>query len=238
MTQTEDTAGEHTELSVWIRIARSPWPKLAMFAVLLGVLGWFALTHGTTTVDTLRDWTAQMGIIGALILVLIYALATLTLLPATLLTAPAGVLYGPVVGVLVVWSGAMLGAAGSFLLGRVLSRAAVEQLAGGRGDRLNTFLAARGTFAVLLMRLTPLPRALVNYGSAATVITLRQYLIGTALGILPGITAHAALGGSITDPGSPVFIISVAALVLLAVGGGVVARRHDACREPPGEGER
>ncbi|MGH3916635.1 MAG: VTT domain-containing protein, partial [Pseudonocardiaceae bacterium] len=130
MTAIEDLPGERTEVSVWIRIMRSPWPRLAVFVVILAVLGWLAVTRGTAAVDVARDWTAGMGALGAVVFVLVYALATLALFPATPLSAAAGLLYGPVVGVVVVWVGAVLGATGSFLAGRLLSRQAVEQLAG------------------------------------------------------------------------------------------------------------
>lgn len=223
---TERSPGECAEVSVWIRIVRSPWLRLGVFAVILAVLGWFAVTHGTAAVAVARDWTAGMGALGAVVFVLIYALATLALFPATPLTAAAGLLYGPVVGILVVWLGAVLGATGSFLAGRLLSRQAVEQLAGGRTDRLNAFLAARGTVAVLLVRLIPIfPFALVNYGSAITTITLRQYLAGTAVGILPATMAYVWLGDSIDNPTSPGFIAALTLLAALAVGGTLAARR-------------
>lgn len=229
VTATKDPPGERTERtegSGWIRTMHSPWPRLAMFVMILAVLGWFAITHGTAAVEVARDWTASMGILGAAVFVLVYALATLALFPATPLTAAAGLLYGPAAGVLVVWLGAVLGATGSFLAGRLLSRQAVEQLAGGRTDRLNAFLADRGTVAVLLLRLIPVfPFALVNYGSAITAITLRQYLAGTAVGIVPAITAYVWLGDSIDDPSSPGFIAALTILVALAVGGAVAARR-------------
>jgi uncharacterized membrane protein YdjX (TVP38/TMEM64 family) len=209
-----------------IRLARSPWPRLALLVALLAAAAWFAVTRGASAVADLRDWTARMGTGGAVVYAVVYAASTVALLPATLLSAAAGVLYGPLWGIAVVWSGAVLGAVVSFVLGRALSRTAVEQLAGGRTAALDAFLARRGTVAVLIVRLVPLfPFALVNYGSAVTAVTFRQYLAGTALGILPGTAAYVALGGSITEPGSPVFIAAVAGLVLLAVGGGLAARR-------------
>lgn len=222
----EHPTSERAETSAWIRAARSPWPRLAVFVVILTVLGWFAINHGTAAIAVAQDWTASMGVLGAAVFVLVYALATLALFPATPLTAAAGLLYGPVVGVLVVWLGAVLGATGSFAAGRSLSRQAVEQLAGGRTDRLNAFLSARGTVAVLLVRIIPIfPFALVNYGSAITAITLRQYLVGTAVGILPATVAYVWLGGSIDDPTSPSFVAALALLACLAIGGTMAARR-------------
>lgn len=233
MTALEDAPGDRTEISVWIRVVRSPWPRLALLATLLAVLGWFALTHGTAGIDAARGWTARMGVTGAAMFVLVFALATLALFPATPLMAAAGLLYGPVAGVLLVWSGSMLAAIGSFLLGRVLSRQAVEQLAGGRIDRLNTLFSTRGTAAMLLLRLIPVfPFALVNYGSAITVVTFRQYLAGTTVGIVPPIVAYVWLADGIEDPTSPAFITALTILLALAVGGTLAARRLSSQDEP------
>ncbi|MEC3975845.1 TVP38/TMEM64 family protein [Amycolatopsis sp. H20-H5] len=222
--------------SAMISILRSPWPRLVLFALVLGLCGWFALTRGSNTLALAQDWTADLGAGGIVVFVLLYAVATMLLLPATVLSAAAGVLYGPLVGIAVVWVGAVLGACGSFGLGRVLSRSAVEQLAGRRIDRLNGFLTERGTVAMLLVRLVPLfPFALVNYGSAVTAITFRRYLIGTGIGILPGTAAYVTLGGSLNDPTSPAFILSAAALLVLALGGAAVAKRMSR-RHPTSQG--
>ncbi|MGQ0773667.1 MAG: TVP38/TMEM64 family protein [Pseudonocardiales bacterium] len=226
MTAIEDPPSDHTEISVWIRIVRSPWPRLVLLVTLLAVFGGFAITHGTAALDAARSWTARMGVPGAIIFVLVFALATLALFPATPLMAAAGLLYGPVVGVLLVWSGSVLAATGSFLLGRLLSRQAIEHLAGRRIDRLNALLATRGIAAMLLLRLIPVfPFALVNYGSAITAITLRQYVVGTVVGVLPATIAYVWLADSADDPTSPAFITAAAILLVLAVGGTLAARR-------------
>ncbi|MGH3928499.1 MAG: TVP38/TMEM64 family protein [Pseudonocardiaceae bacterium] len=226
MTAIEDPPSNYTEVSVWIRIVRSPWPRLVLLTTLLAVLGWFAITNGTAALDAARSWTARMGATGAVAFVLIFALATLALFPATPLMAAAGLLYGPVLGVLLVWCGSVLAATGSFLLGRLLSRQAVEQLAGSRIDRLNALFTTRAIATMLLLRLIPVfPFALVNYGSAITAITLRQYLIGTTIGVLPPTIAYVWLGDGIEDPTSPAFIAALTILLTLAVGGTLAARR-------------
>ncbi|MGH3915703.1 MAG: TVP38/TMEM64 family protein [Pseudonocardiaceae bacterium] len=226
MTAIKNPPGNRTEVSVWIRILRSPWSRLALFVGVLTVLGWFALSHGTGTLEVARDWTVRLGVTGATLYVLVFALATLALFPATPLMTAAGLLYGPVVGVLLVWAGSMLGAIGSFLLGRVLSRHAVEQLAGKRIVRLNELFTDHGIATVMLMRLIPVfPFALVNYGSAITAITFRQYLIATAIGSVPATVAYVWLGEGIDDPTSPAFLAAVAILLILTVVGFVAARR-------------
>ncbi len=209
-----------------VRVLRSPWPRLGLLLVLLGVSGWLAVTRGADIVGQARDWTASLGGAGWVLFILVYTVATIILFPDALLSAAAGVLFGPIAGILLVWCGATLGAAAAFLLGRLLSREAMRRLAGDRLDRLNAFLSRRGTVAVLLVRLIPLfPFGVVNYGSALTAVSLRQYLLGTALGMLPGIVVYVVLGAAVTDPTSPAFLASAGALLVLAACGALAARR-------------
>lgn len=222
----EGITGTDGSAAVLLGVLRSPWPRLAVFVVLGVGAGWLTLTQGAAVVVETRGWVAGLGAAGVVAFVVIYAGATVALLPVSLLSAAAGVLFGPLVGVGAVWAGAMLGAAASFGLGRVLSRAAVEALAGPRIEALDRFLARNGLWAVLLVRLIPLfPFTLVNHGSAATAIRPRHYLAGTAAGIVPGVVVYVALGGTVDDPTSPEFLAAAAGFVVLTLGGLLVARR-------------
>lgn len=205
---------------------RSPWLRVLLFAVLIGIALWFSLTRGVSVVAQAQDAVTGLGVLGIGVFIAVYALATVALFPVSVLSAAAGLLFGPVVGVGAVWCGAMLGAAGSFGIGRVLGREAVEEVLGDRIGRLNRFLRRRGLPAVLVVRLVPLfPFTMVNYGSAVTAVSWTNYLLGTGIGILPGVLVYVALGGTVGDPTSPGFLVAVAAFAVLAVGGGLVARR-------------
>ncbi len=207
------------------RVVRSPKFRFLVFAVLLATCTWFAVHHGTGALEAARHWAAGLGIAGAVGFTAVYALSATALLPATILSTAAGALYGPA-GILVVWTGAIAGAAASFVLGRRLGRRAVEELAGSRLDRIDAFLRHRGFAAVLLVRLIPLfPFAVVNYGAALTAVGFRHYLAATALGTVPAATAYVMLGDSLDDPTSLPFVLATTALVLLAGLGTLTARR-------------
>ena len=208
------------------RLLRSPWPRLALLAVLLGTAIVLALTNGLDAVDAAKVWVADLGVLGPVVFIVLCAVAIMGFLPASVLCAVAGLLFGPVLGIPIVWTGAMLGAAGSFLVGRGLSKDAVERLAGKRMASVNALLDRYGAATVFVLRLLPLgPFALLNYVFAVTNIRLRGFLIGTGAGIAPGMVVYTALGGTAEDPSSPAFLLSVGALVLLTVVGAVVARR-------------
>jgi uncharacterized membrane protein YdjX (TVP38/TMEM64 family) len=122
--------------------------------------------------------------------------------------------------------GATVGATGAFLWGRRLGREAVAGLTGDRFDKVDGWLHDRGLLAVLYVRLVPLlPFNLLNPVAGVTGVTLRDFVVGTAVGIVPGTFAFAALGGTFDDPTSPTFLGALALLVVLAVGAPLVDRR-------------
>ena len=66
--------------------------------------------------------------------------------------------------------------------------------------------------SIIALRLVPLvPFNVLNYLAGASAIRTRDYVAGTAIGIIPGAIAFATLGGSIDDPGRPAFIAAARA---------------------------
>ncbi len=75
------------------------------------------------------------------------------------------------------------------------------------------------------VRLIPvLPFTAINYTAGLTGLPLRAYVVGTAIGIIPGTVAFVALGAYSTDLGSWPIFAAVTALILLTIGGVVGAR--------------
>ena len=83
----------------------------------------------------------------------------------------------------------------------------------------------QGVAAVVVARLTPvLPFTIVNYGAGVSAVSLRDFLVGTAVGIVPGTVGYAALGASAGSSPAIVAASLLSALALL-VGSLVVGRR-------------
>jgi uncharacterized membrane protein YdjX (TVP38/TMEM64 family) len=232
MSAPDRSAGSSTDpsgrVTAWVR---SPWLRLAVLGVMIVLAVVVTLAADDLSLAAVRETVGGLGALGPLVYVGLYALVTVLLLPATPFTILAGVLFGPVVGSVTALAGATLGATLTFLVGRVIGRGAVEQLSGRRVQAIDGFLAERGFVSMLLMRLVPLfPFNVLNLVSGVTALGLRDYVLATAVGIVPGTVLLAAAGGSIEEPGSPVFIGAVLGFVALAVGGGFAARRlrhHD-----------
>ncbi len=186
----------------------------------------------------LRADIEAAGPVAPALFVLVYAVATLAPLPKNVFAVVAGLLFGLVVGVIVVLVAAMLGALAAFGLGRLLGRGAVERFIGTRAARVDALLHRRGLLAVVAVRLVPvLPFTAINYAAGLTAVRTRDYVIGTALGMIPGTISYTALGAYGTSPASWPFILAVLGLVTLSAGGAVVPRGYRRRRaEAPSQG--
>jgi uncharacterized membrane protein YdjX (TVP38/TMEM64 family) len=79
---------------------------------------------------------------------------------------------------------------------------------------------------VLVARLVPLlPFSTLNYAFGLTSVTVRSYVLATAVGIVPGTTLYVMVGAYGTRPGSWPFVIAVVGLVLLSGIGFLRSRR-------------
>lgn len=198
--------------------------RFALLAVLLAVAAAFALTQDFVSADRLRE-AVDGSPYAAVVFIALYALLTVLLVPGALGSAAAGALFGAVWGTALTLVGATLGATLAFVLARVLGRAQVERYAGGRIASVDRWLTDRGLGAVLFLRLVPLfPFNAVNYGAGLSGLPARTYVVGTAIGILPGTVAYVGLGAGLSDPGSTTFLASLGLLAALTAAGFLALR--------------
>jgi uncharacterized membrane protein YdjX (TVP38/TMEM64 family) len=167
-------------------------------------------------------WTPALAVLGiAVLAVLVF--------PRAGIAVVAGLVFGPWAATGYVMAGTLLGAAVAFGVGRALGReyvASRTSVTGGRLARIDAWLGRRPLLAVVSTRLVPIvPFGLLNYAFGTTRVRLGTFLAGTGIGILPSTVLYATAGSAATDPGSPVFVVSVALAALLALTGLVIAGR-------------
>lgn len=187
----------------------------------------------------IEQFVSGAGLLGPLLFVLTYAVLTVLLVPGSVSTLAAGALFGALWGTVLTVIGATLGATAAFALARRGGRARVQRAAGPRVERVDEWLSGRGFLAVLYVRLFPIvPFSAFNYAAGLSGISRRDYVAGTAIGIVPGTFAFVALGDALGKPGSPKFLIALALVVVLAVAAPLVdrvrGRRSRAPAEQPG----
>src|SRR3954447_3569438 len=204
----------------------SPRLRLGALAAALSLfLVGFAVT-GSLSPTKVQHWIDGYGVAGPLVFIVVSSLLIVALFPGPLLAGASGLLFGTALGTPVSIASATLGASLAFSISRWWARDAVAELAAPRLDRVQRVLAGRPFVTVLYARIAPgMPYNLVNYAAGMTHIPLRTFALATAVGVAPRAFAYTALGGSLHDLGSPEAIVAFAVLVIMAVGGLVLARR-------------
>lgn len=171
-------------------------------------------------VDALK-WYGQA--FGPVLATLGFAAALTLAVPLTFLTLVTLVAFGPIQGFFISIAAAALGAAVTFLLGKILGHEIVRRLGGTRVNLVSERLSRRGILAVVAVRMVPVaPFAIVNMIAGATHLSLRDMLLGTVVGMTPGTLLMMFFVDQIVDaikrPGIAAFAIAVG-LILLIVGG-------------------
>lgn len=181
--------------------------------------------------DTVRDRLAEIADTpGAPAIVLaIFVIGGLLVFPVTLLIAATAATFGPWLGFAYAAAGAIASAIVTYEAGVVVGRRALEDVLGPRLNRIRRSIARRGVLAIAVVRLVPIaPYTLVNLAAGASKIPRADYLIGTILGLMPGLIAISALGHQIfsiiTEPTlANVILFLLALFAWIAVSLGVQA---------------
>lgn len=202
------------------------WTRIALIAACLAALvAAYAFLPVQEWSDAFRAWLADLGPIGWIAFVAVYALATLALVPGSLLTIAGGLAFGLWAFPLVI-AGATLGAGLAFLAGRYLARDAVcaRIEANPKMRAIDGAIADEGWKVVGLLRLSPaLPFSLQNWILGATSVAFWPYLAATFFGIMPGTLLYvwiASLGSGSGDGGAAkwaFFAIGIAATLAVTI---------------------
>lgn len=148
----------------------------------------------------LRDslaWVEQLGPWGPVLFVLIYLVAAVLFVPGSALTLGAGAVFGVGLGSILVSIGATLGATAAFLVGRYFARDWVAKKIEGNASfvAIDRAVAAEGWKIVGLTRLSPaFPFTLLNYAFGITRVSLRDYMVASWIGMMPGTVMYVYIG--------------------------------------------
>jgi phospholipase D1/2 len=163
------------------------------------------------------------------LLVLAYTPASIVLFPRPVITLLAVAAFGAWYGFACAMGGMLLACAVTYYIGTRMNRETVRRLARGKLTRISQAMRHRGVIAMTAVRLVPLaPFAVVNVVAGAIHLRFRDFMIGSALGILPGALVATVfsdqLVSGIKEPRS-LNLWLIAALVLLIAGGTRLVRR-------------
>jgi uncharacterized membrane protein YdjX (TVP38/TMEM64 family) len=175
------------------------WKTFLSFAFAASVLAVLLLFEIDEYLLSLLSWIDTQGVWTPVLFMLIMVGAVVLVLPGVMLTTGAGFVFGVVEGTIYVVVGTTVGAALAFLIARNLlgEGAARFLLEHDRLSILSEKLASKDWKVVMLTRLVPFfPFKLSNYFFGLTSFSLRGFVAGSFLGIIP-FSLHNVYLGSI-----------------------------------------
>ncbi|MCB1197035.1 MAG: TVP38/TMEM64 family protein [Deltaproteobacteria bacterium] len=168
--------------------------------VVLGCVVLFFLYRQYHWEQSIADWVAQieaMGALGMFIYIFLYIVATVLLIPGSIITLAAGFIYGPWLGTVLVSCASMAGAIGAFFISRSVFGIYVQKLV-QKYPAWTTFdqlIASSGKKIVFLLRLSPVfPFNILNYLLGLSSISSKDYIVASWIGMLPGTFLYVYFG--------------------------------------------
>ncbi|KAK8545911.1 hypothetical protein V6N12_026720 [Hibiscus sabdariffa] len=171
--------------------------------LLVGVVGGFGIV-GYIYKDQINVFLNQFsafiegyGPAGYALFVAVYAGLEVLAIPAIPLTMSAGLLFGSVIGTIIVSISGTVAASIAFLIARYFARERILKLVEGNKKFLaiDKAIGENGFRVVTLLRLSPLlPFSLGNYLYGLTSVKFVPYVLGSWLGMLPGTWAYVSAG--------------------------------------------
>lgn len=203
-----DQCGTRADKPVWLRFL----PLTVILAGFLAAIFIFDVGSYLSfqTLSENREWLqAQVrdnALVTALVFVIAYTVAVAFSLPgATVLTILGGFLFGTWLGGTYAVIGATIGSVAIFIAARTAFYDFFHAKAKGRLARMEKGFKENALSYLLFLRLVPVfPFWLVNIVPGLLGVRLPIYLLGTALGIIPGTFVYASVGsglGMIFDRG-------------------------------------
>lgn len=220
----------------------SPWRLAPILVLIAGLVLFFAFDLGRFVSPealkehhtALKGWVADNGVLAVLAYMGVYAAMIAFSVPGgAVMTVAGGLLFGTLLATASVVIAATLGATAVFMAVKWGLGDLLRARAGPTLKKMEAGFRENALSYLLVLRLVPLfPFWLVNLAPAFLGVSLRVYVVGTFLGIIPGTFVFALVGngaGAVLEAGGAldfriVFkpeilapIIGLAALALIPV---------------------
>ena len=211
------------------------WLRPLLFAAAV-IAAWAILRHGPlrsahlgrAVLDAAGWLSAQPA--GAFLTFAGVALASFVFVPITLLATATLTVFGVWPGVPIAWMGAVLGATLSHAVGARWGRRVIAWIPARLAATLRRSLGRRAFWSVVLMRLLPVGNfGALNVLAGAFKIPRRSFILGNAVGLLPGMLGLGVLVNraiaALRQP-SLANMVTMAAVAAAVTTLAIVARRR------------
>lgn len=209
--------------------------EIARLAIPFIVAGALALAWRSDALrDVLESLPDRLEGLAALpgapaLFVVLFIAAGFAAVPVSVLVIATVAALGPVEGALVSWAGSVASGVAVFGVGRTTGREAFRGVIGDSGREISDRIAERGVVAVAVLRNLPVaPFSVVNLAAGASPVGFRDFFLGTAIGMIPGIVMLTFVGDRLMEvlrSPSPTNLAMLAGALLALVVLGILASR-------------
>jgi uncharacterized membrane protein YdjX (TVP38/TMEM64 family) len=150
-------------------------------------------------------------------------------IPKLVLLGLGGVLFGPWYGFAYAWLGQILGMTVLFVIARSGFRGLARRLVHEHVDaarRIDAHLEDRGVSAVAALRLFYFMGTPLSIMLSTTRLPLRDFVAGTAIGVVPAVALAVASGDAVASGATAVTAAVMGVSLVLVVGLGTLVRRR------------
>lgn len=213
-------------------------PRLVGLVLLLAALAIAAVLAPHPSVEQIRGWAHSIGPAFPLVFFAAHAVVTVAPVPRTLFTLAAGVLFGPVTGIVVTVGASTLSAVLALLLVRVVGRSwFATRMTHPAVRAIDDSLARRGWLAVGSLRLiAPVPFSVVNYCCGVSSIKVAPFALATAVGVIPGTVGIVVLGDALGGHADPLMLTLSGLCIAVGVVGLAIDWRLSRSRQDLSQG--
>lgn len=178
------------------------------------------------TIEHILEYTPENLWLAALLMIGLFTLKSLSLVfPMALLLAASGSIFPNYIAALLVNSaGVAMMLTLPYLIGRYAEREFVENLINKskKADKIREIKSNNELFIAYFMRVLNLPCDIVSIFLGSTGFSPLKYIIGSYLGMLPGIITTTLMGANVSTPTSPKFWAAVVTELVFSVGSAAV----------------
>jgi uncharacterized membrane protein YdjX (TVP38/TMEM64 family) len=166
---------------------------VALLALIVGliVLGRVTGLHDKLSIDYLRTTVPRLGVWGIVAFIAAFCVGELIHVPGIVFVAVAMLIYGPWLGFPLGLVGAVTSVCVSFGIVRMVGGKALTEIDKPIVRKMMAQLDQRPIRAVTIMRLVLFLFPPLNYALALSNVRFRDYLIGSALGLIPPVLGCA-----------------------------------------------
>jgi phospholipase D1/2 len=182
---------------------RPAWGKILLITLILAALGaaWrYTPLAEFLTLERINRFARVVRETrwAPIVLVIAYTPAAVLMFPRVLLTLLAIVAFGLWAGIGYAAAGILLAAICLYYAGRVMRYDVVRRLAGDKLEPVRRVLRNHGIMAIFALNMVPAPPFAVQGAIAgACRVPIWHYVLGSILGMAPGLLAWTAFGGQI-----------------------------------------